>query len=174
MSSDEGSSCCRHKLYFYNKYVYFRPGQYVPETAVWIWLFCMAVLRASLLIRLWEEVQIIYPCKYRVSHKAVPTLFFAILTASTHPNYKSLKSFENSRKFAEWWAIWMSRSQQIAKNRSGHSFVGHPVRWEVGQGIKTKDQKCFIWSWQVLRHAMWQSYDNIIKIFEQILENNSM
>ena len=33
MSSDEGSSCYRHKLYFYNKYVYFRPGQYVPEIA---------------------------------------------------------------------------------------------------------------------------------------------
>ena len=97
-----------------------------------------------LLIRLWEEVQIIYPCKYRVSHKAVPTLFFCYLSASTHLNCKSLKSFENIRKFSEWWALWMSRSQQIAKNRSGHSFVGHPVRWEMGQGIKTKDQKCFM------------------------------
>ena len=165
MSSDEGSSCCRHKLHFYNKYVHFRPGQYVPKTVASLILTLLygssMGLPAHSSMRRGLDF---YPCKYRVSHKAVPTLFFAILTASTHPNYKSLKSFENSRKFAEWWAIWMSRSQQIARNRSGHSFVGHPVRWEVGQGIKTKDQKCFIWSWQVLRHAMWQSYDNIMKI----------
>ena len=58
-----------------------------------------------------------------------------------------LQTLEKFRKLqeicwiAEWWAIWMSRSWQIAKNWSRHSFVGHPVRREEGQGIDTIPKK---------------------------------
>ena len=37
---------------------------------------------------------------YRVSSKTVPTWLFALLSASTHANYKSWDVFEKFKKFA--------------------------------------------------------------------------